>query len=346
VALRDFVAAQEVPALACAVTGPTETLFLGGDDNAVFALASMTKPITSVAAMQLVERGRLALDAPIGELLPELNAPRILENGVLRPAATPITLRHLLTHTSGHSYVFTSADYAAHLAALPEPPKPGTRAWFDMPLLFEPGTRWEYGLGTDWVGMAVEAASGQRLDAYFAEHIFAPLGMADTAFLPVREPVVMHQRQPDGSLAPLPPKTPRPPEAFSGGRGLYGTLADYIRFVRVFLTQGGGLLRPETVAQMCRNQIGDLRPGRLPSLQPGFMLPTDMAVGPCGWGLGFLISQQTGRFGWAGAANTYFWVDPAFNRAAILMMQIQPFGDAAALAARTAFERAVYADAV
>jgi CubicO group peptidase (beta-lactamase class C family) len=348
-AFLDDAARGGIPALACAVTGPEQTLFLGGhgaDEHSLFWLASMTKPITSVAAMQLVERGLLSLDAPIGDLLPELAEPQILEDGTLRPAVQKITLRHLLTHTAGFAYPFSRAEYAAYLAALPAPPKPGTRAWFNMPLLFEPGSAWEYGFSTDWAGLAVEAASGLRLDAYFAAHIFAPLGMVETSFVPVRPQLPMHARQPDGALLALPVKPVRAPEAFSGGGGLYGSLADYIRFTRLFLTQGGSLLRPETVREMCRNQIGGLQAGLLRSVNPSFMLQTDMAAAaPHGWGLGFLVDPQTARFGWAGAANTYFWVDPALNRAAILMMQIQPFGDEAALKTRAVFERAVYATA-
>jgi CubicO group peptidase (beta-lactamase class C family) len=342
-----LAAAQaEVGGLAAAVTGPDEMLAMGAAgegvlEHALFWLASMTKPVTSVAAMQLVERGALALDAPMGELLPELKAPRIWDKGVLRPAKTPITLRHLLTHTAGFGYVFTRAEYGAYMATLPEPPVPGTRAWFDMPLLFEPGTAWEYGLSTDWVGLAVEAASGLRLDEYFARHVFGPLGMGETGFVPVRPQVAICARQVDGSLLANEVKPVKESAVLSGGGGLYGSLADYVRFLRLFLNEGGGVLRPESVREMTRNQIGGLRPGLLRSVNPGFMLETDLgADGKSGWGLGFLLSES-GRFGWAGAANTYFWVDPAARRAAVLMMQVLPFGDAAALRVRAAFERVV-----
>ncbi len=359
--LNGAVASGDVPYIAAAITGPDALLFQGmaglsspngppvTADTPVW-LASMTKPITSVAAMQLVEAGKLSLDAPIGALLPELAHPQILENGTFRPAETKITLRHLLTHTAGFSYPYASPDYAAYFASLPTPPKPGTRAALNAPLLCEPGTRWEYGLSTDWVGLAVEAASGLTLDAYFAAHIFAPLGMACTGFTPGPATAWLHRRAPDGTLTPTPPPPATQPEVLSGGAGLYSTLADYLKFLRIFLNGGGGILTPASLAEMCRNQIGPLRAGHLRSITPGFMLDTDINPGIDNkWGLGFLINPQTGPNGrpagclsWAGAANTYFWIDPAARRAALLLTQILPFSDAGALKTYSRFEHAVY----
>jgi methyl acetate hydrolase len=365
--LNDAVAAGDVASVAAGGTNAERTLFQtsagttlrGGeqavDADTVFWIASMTKPVTSVAAMQLVEAGRLSLDAPIGDWLPELAKPRILENGKLRAAKKQITLRHLLTHTAGFSYPFTSAEYAAYIAALPAPPVMGTRAALDAPLLFEPGERWEYGLSTDWVGLAVEAASGETLDAYFKKHIFAPLGMEDTSFLPDEDQqarrAAIHQRQADGSLTPSPPKPPQRPEIFSGGGGLFSSLNDYQKFLRMFLASGGGVISPETVAEMSRNQIGDLRAGRLPSVDPAFMNGSDAAPGiDAKWGLGFMIhpvpgplGRHAGSLSWAGAANTYFWIDPAAGLAAVILMQILPSGDAGAIKTYGRFEKAVYA---
>ncbi len=365
--LDSAVAAGLVAGVAAAVTTPAETVFqhcagttvLNGGSNitaeTLFWIASMTKPVTSVAAMQLVERGRLELDAPIGDLLPDLANPLILENGKTRPATQKITLRQLLTHTSGFSYGFASAELAAYIRDNDIPASPGKRASLNVPLLFEPGARWEYGISTDWVGLAVEAASGETLDQYFIDHVTGPLGMADTVFLPNDEQMArhaaIHQRQPDGSLAPLPRNPPRQPEFFSGGGGLHATLADYQKFLRIFLNQGAGIIAPETVAAMSRNQIGPLRAGVIPSADPSFNAGVDPYPGmDSKWGLGFLINPETGPFGrspgslnWAGIANTYFWIDPVQKFAAVIMMQTLPAGDRGAIKTYAGFETAIYA---
>jgi CubicO group peptidase (beta-lactamase class C family) len=367
--LEGAVAAGAAAGVTAAVTGPQGTLLTvsagvtaaGGAQpvgpDTLFWIASMTKPITSVAAMQLVEQGRLELDMPIGALLPELQQSRILEGGKFRPATRQITLRQLLTHTSGYSYAFASKEYADYIAAHPELPHPSTRAGLDAPLLFEPGERWEYGISTDWVGLAVEAASGQRLDAYFNDHILGPLGMRDTSFTPTEaqfaNAAAMHQRLPDGSLRPKPAGPQKPPEVLSGGGGLFSTLNDYLKFLRMFLNQGGGILSPASVAEMSRNQIGTLRAGYIPSANPTLFLGADVNPGmESKWGLGFLIYPENGRFGrragslsWAGMANTYFWIDPQANLAAAMMMQLLPSGDPSAIKTMIGFERAIYAAA-
>jgi methyl acetate hydrolase len=360
------VAAGDVAGVAAAVIGPEGPLHMAvagttaaGDrqpvtENSVFWIASMTKPVASVAAMQLVEQGKLALDAPIGDLLPALANPQILEAGRLRPAKRKITLRHLLTHTAGFSYSFTRAKYAAYIAANDIPPS-GTLGALNMPLLFEPGERWEYGINTDWVGLAVEAASGLKLDAYFQNHIFAPLGMNDTTFLPNKEQhkrrVSMHQRDADGGLTPHPLSPVTKPEFWSAGSGLYSTLADYQKFLRALLNKGAGLVRPETMADMLRNQVGDLRAGYLPSANPALHTGVDTTPGmKCGWGLGFMIypepkagGRRAGSGSWAGLANTHFWVDPAAGLAGTMLVQVLPFCDERVLETYGSFEQAVYA---
>jgi CubicO group peptidase (beta-lactamase class C family) len=367
--LEGAVAAGAAAGVTAAVTGPQGTLLTvsagvtaaGGAQpvgpDTLFWIASMTKPITSVAAMQLVEQGRLELDMPIGALLPELQQSRILEGGKFRPATRQITLRQLLTHTSGYSYAFASKEYADYIAAHPELPHPSTRAGLDAPLLFEPGERWEYGISTDWVGLAVEAVSGERLDAYFNNHILAPLGMNDTSFLPDAAQqtrlAALHHRQKDGTLTMKPPAPLVLPEVLSGGGGLYSTLNDYLKFMRIWLNGGAGILSPETVAEMTRNQIGSLRAGYIPSANPALFLGADVNPGmESKWGLGFLIYPQDGRFGrhagsfgWAGMANTYFWIDPKAGLGAVMMTQILPSGDLQALKTLVGFERAVYAAA-
>ncbi len=364
--LDSAISAGQVAGVAAAVTSAEGTIFqhcagttvLGGDQpvtpETLFWIASMTKPITSVAAMQLVEQGKLHLDSPIGDLLPALANPQILQNGTTRPATQKITLRHLLTHTSGFSYAFASAELAAYIKANNLSAAPGKRAAYNMPLLFEPGERWEYGISTDWVGQAVEAVSGQTLDVYFAENISGPLGMADTVFLPNEDQFArrsaIHQRQPDGALTPLPPNPPKRPEVFSGGGGLFSTLADYGKFLRIFLNGGVGIISPETVAEMSRNQIGTLRAGVIPSADPAFNTPTDVYPGmDSKWGLGFLINPETGPFGrgknslnWAGIANTYFWIDPVAGIAATILMQTLPAGDPGAMKTYFGFESAIY----
>jgi CubicO group peptidase (beta-lactamase class C family) len=224
----------------------------------------------------------------------------------------------------------------------------------NVPLLQEPGTKWTYGINTDFVGLAVEAASGEKLDVYFKNHITGPLGMHDTAFMPNAEQqsrmVTMHQRQADGSLTPIPPYSSRTPEFFSGGGALYSTLNDYQKFMRMLLSGGAGLLSPETIAAMSSNQIGSLRAGAIPSANPGVIAPLDVFPGmDTKWGLGFLINpapvplgRSAGSIAWSGLANTYFWIDPAKGLAALILMQLLPAGDPAAIRALVGFEMAVY----
>ncbi|OYU16018.1 MAG: 1,4-butanediol diacrylate esterase [Alphaproteobacteria bacterium PA4] len=332
--------------------------------DSVFQLASMTKAVVSVAAMQLVEAGRLTLDAPIGDLLPGLADPQVLTgfdgDGRVqtRPAARPITLRHLLSHTSGLGYDFVHADMARARGA---PPVPGTLASLATPLLFDPGDDWAYGISTDWVGLAVEAASGQRLDSWIADHITGPLGMTDTGFELTESRkarfVTNMARGEDGTLVPYPINIGggTSGEFISGGGGMIGTAGDYMRFLRMLLNGGGidgeRILSRASIAEMTRNQIGSLRAGgmttTMPALSAAVQWFPEMIAG---WGLGFLINPETGADGrsagscaWAGICNTYFWFDPERDIAAVLLMQMLPFADPGALAVLGAFERAVYA---
>ena len=332
--------------------------------DSVFQLASMTKAIVSVAEMQLVEAGALVLDAPIGDLLPDLANARVVTGFAAdgsvetRPAARPISLRHLLTHTSGLGYDFVHADMARARGPGGAPP-PGSMASLRTPLLFDPGDGWAYGISTDWVGLAVEAASGQRLDEYVATHITGPLRMVDTVFgLKNADParlVTNMARGPEGTLAPYPINMGGGAGEFlSGGGGMIGTAGDYLRFVRMLL--GGGcldgvtILAPATVTEMSCNQIGALRAGVMETTMPA--LSTRVEWFPemvAGWGLGFLINPEPGPDGraanslaWAGICNTFYWFDPASDVAAVLLMQFLPFADPGALAALAAFERDVY----
>lgn len=375
--LRRAAETGEVPgvvAMAATADGPLYAGAFGRRDvskdavmtaDTVFWIASMTKAVTSVAAMQLVERGRLTLDDPLGALLPELAAPQVLEgfdaDGAprLRPAKRPVTLRHLLTHTAGFSYDMWNAAIGRYMQ---QEGIPGIITCRNdalrTPLVADPGERWEYGISIDWVGKAVEAASGQKLDAYLRDHVLDPLGMRDTGFVLTQSQrarlAAMHQRQPDGSLEPISFEVPQQPEFFMGGGGLYGTGPDYLSFLRMLLNggrlDGAEILRPETVAQMAQNQIGDLAAGVMRTAMPHLTNDVDFFPGmELKWGLGFLINPQPGPAGrsagsltWAGLANTYFWVDPARRVAGLILTQILPFADARAVALYGAFESGIY----
>jgi CubicO group peptidase (beta-lactamase class C family) len=334
--------------------------------DSVFWIASMTKAVTAAAAMQLVEQGKLSLEEPIGKLLPDLATPQVLDgfdaDGApkLRPAKTPITLRHLLTHTSGLCYDMWNGDMVAYRDKVGMPPVTSCQnAALKAPLMTEPGTRWEYGIGIDFVGKAVEAASGMRLDAYLRDHMLTPLGMTDTGFK-IGEAqrarlVAMHARGPDGSLAPIPFELEQDPEFHMGGGGLYGTAGDYIKFTQMILNKGRGngnqLLKPETVALMSQNHIGDLCMGKMDSAIAFATNDVDLYPGmDKKWGLSFLINtaqtpegRSPGSLAWAGLANTYYWIDPSRDICGVILMQVLPFADGKCLEAFSSFERGVYA---
>jgi methyl acetate hydrolase len=339
--------------------GPEMTL------DTIFRLASMTKAVTSVAAMQLVEQGRLQLDHPIGNVLPELSAPQVLEgfddSGAprLRPAKRPITLRLLLTHTAGFGYEFLNADLIRYVKVSGTPSTSnGKLASLRLPLVFDPGDRWEYGINIDWVGRAIEAVGGQPLEVYFRDKIFAPLGMSDTDYVistaQQARLVGAHQRKPDGSLEPIPVPDPPWREFWSGGGGLYSTGRDYLVFLQMLMHQGSfngaRLLRPETVALMGQNQIGDISAGVAKTAMPLRSNDFDFFPGiPCKWGLGYMINTQPGPNGrsagsltWAGIYNTYYWLDPQKRVAGIILTQLLPFADHQTLKLYGEFEAAVY----
>lgn len=329
----------------------------------LFQIASMTKAIASTAALQLVEQGRLTLDGDLGALLPALANPEVLEGfddagkPVTRPAAGPITLRQLLTHTSGFGYEFMSAELTQW--RVHNPAAPGTLASLRMPLLADPGTRWIYGISTDWVGQAVEAASGMRLGEWLARHVTGPLGMTDTSFAftdDIKARLTpLHARMPDGNLMPFPVHFGGGEQAefHGGGGGLIGTARDYMQFCRMILNRGqlngARILQPDTVAEMASNQVA-MPAGRMTTNMPGLSGDFDLfPMMECGWGLGFLINPDTGPDGraagslaWAGIANSYYWIDPESDIAAVLMMQHLPFGEPATVEVLRALERAVY----
>lgn len=341
----------------------------GGADmtvDSVFWIASMTKAITTAAAMQMVEQGKLDLDQPISGVLPELASPQVLEGfdaaGVprLRPARRPITLRHLLTHTAGFSYDIWNPNTAAYqkLTGIPGIITCRNDA-LRLPLAFDPGERWEYGINIDWAGKAVERVSGQTLGAYFQEHLFGPLGMTSTSFKlgPAQRSrlVQMHARGPDGTLAPIEFEIPQQPEFEMGGGGLYSTVSDYMKFCQVFLHEGraeGGaqVLRPATVAMMGQNQMGDIAVTVLKTRDPVSSLDAEFFPGMAKrWSTAFMLNgadaptgRSAGSLAWAGLGNTYFWIDPKRRVAGVILMQLLPFADGPALRAFTEFETATY----
>lgn len=333
--------------------------------DTVFRIASMTKAVTSVAAMQLVEQGKLSLDGPVPDIDPALSAPQVLEgfdpSGAprLRPARRPITLRHLLTHTAGFSYEQWDASTARYVKASGmASTSTGKVASLRLPLAFEPGERWEYGVNIDWVGLLVEAVSGQKLDAYFQQHILGPLGMKDTGFATTpgqrARQASVHQRQADGSLQPQPLETPFTPEFWAGGGGLYSTASDYMTFLRALLhggaLNGARILRPETVALMGQNQIGPIEAGILRTTAPARSTDVNFFPGASlKWGLATMLNMQPGPDGrsagsltWAGLFNTHYWIDPARRVIGVIMTQVLPFGDPPTMRLYGQFERAVY----
>jgi methyl acetate hydrolase len=335
-------------------------------EDSVFWIASMTKAITSTAAMQLVEGGKLELDGPIGKLLPELASPQVLEGfdaaGAprLRPAKRAITLRHLMTHTAGFGYDTWNRDLLRYreLKGIPRLISCENVA-LTMPLTFDPGDKWEYGINIEWVGKAVERVSGKPLGSYFEENIFKPLGMKDTAFRLGADQrarlVGMHARQAGGSLEPMPFEVPQEPEFQMGGGGLYGTAADYLAFQQAFLHEGrfngARILKPETVRLMAQNATGDLKVRQLKSAMPAYSNDAEFFPGMVKkWGLGFMINTEevpggrsAGSLSWAGLGNTYFWIDQKQGVAGVILMQLLPFADPKALDLYGKYEKAIYA---
>jgi len=329
-----------------------------------FRIASMTKMVVTVAALQQVERRNLDLDAPVEQYLPEFANLQVLEGfdgdtPRLRPPATKATLRHLLTHTSGLAYWFFNADIVRWQEVTGTPNvMSGSDVIFTAPLVADPGTRYEYGINTDWLGRVVEAAGGQSLDAYFAEHILGPLGMDATAFLMSEEQransVPIHLRGEDGAWAPSDLDWSQEPDWWAGGHGLYSTPRDYLKFQRMLL--GGGalgearILQEATVDAAFTNQIGELEfPPAIATADPAST--ADFNAGPgFKWGLGLLLNPEgqpgmraAGSGAWAGLFNTHFWVDRASGVTGAIYAQTLPFVEPRVFQVYIDFERALYA---
>jgi CubicO group peptidase (beta-lactamase class C family) len=334
--------------------------------DTVFRVASMVKLVTSVAALQLVERGKLSLDAPVPDLDPALGSPQVLDGfdakGLpqLRPPKRAIFLRDLLTHTAGFTYRLWDSKAVQYTKAIELLPAAERSKAPRTPLMFDPGEHWQYGTSIDWVGRIVEHISGERLDVYFRKHILDPLGMKDTAFVisprqRAREASV-HRRGPNASLVAQPMEPLQPDrKSFSGGGGICSTAPDYLTLIRALLCGGSldgvRILRPETVASMGENQIGNVEAGIMKSTAPAASNDVDFFPGiGLRWGFGHMINMQgvpqgrsPGSLTWGGLFNTYYWIDPATRIAAVFMTQVLPFADHRSLQIYGQFERGVYA---
>lgn len=333
--------------------------------DTIFRIFSMTKAVAGVAAGQLVERGLLDLDQTVESILPEFAALEVLEGfdgdtPRLRPQRRKATVRQLATHTSGLVYEFWNADIAKYLSVTGRPGfLSGKKQGIAYPLVFDAGDRWDYGVGVDWLGQIIEKISGKRLDKYFRDEIFAPLGMSDTDFECAPEKrgrlCGVHQRQPDGSLKPISLDPPSNPEIYGAGYGLYSTARDFAEFLRMLLNKGGSgnaqVLRPETVDLLLQNHIGDLEVGKLTTVMPAISCDAEFFPGMVKkHSLVGLINTEpargmraAGSQCWAGALNTFFWFDPASGVAGVVLMQSIPFVDPRCTDVLVEFEKALYA---
>ena len=372
-ALRNAVDAGDVPAVIAMAADRDGVIYEGavsGADSPVALdsvcwIASMTKPVTAVAVMQLVEQGRLSLDRPAQDVCPELAAIKVLDHfdaagePVLRAPKRPMTLRHLLTHTSGFGYDTWNAELFRYFAKTGRPThQTGKLEGLRVPLVFDPGEAWAYGIGIDWAGQMVERVSGKRLDTYMRDHIFAPLGMRDSGYaLRADQPARLaytHARKSDGSFERFERQVPSDPEFVGGGGGLYSTASDYLTFLRMLLGGGalGGVrvLQPDTVAMMAQNHMGAVNVAPMKSMKPGASADVELFPGMIKkWGLSFLINtadvkgaRKAGSLCWAGLGNTHFWLDPKQQIAGVFLTQVLPFGDPRLLGALFAYENAIY----
>ena len=370
--LEKYIVSGDLPCALAGVANADGTLYMGAaglrslDDSqamttdTIFAIASMTKAITTVATLQLVEQGQIDLDTPITAYLPDLEHLKVMDGfdddgkPMLSSPKTSPTTRQLLTHTSGYVYEIWNANGLQSVASeqIDSLFAEGGNGMM-APLAFSPGERWEYGIGIDWAGVIVETLSGKSLDVYFQEHIFAPLGMQDSFYKVPEEKAArraaIHARTEAGLAV-----TPHLGEPVSGGGGLSSTIADYLRFMRALLNQGtldgAKILQPYTVDMMFENHIGDFDVNPGPTQIPGVSNDFDMGFGePAKWGLGFLLHQaqtQSGRpkgsASWAGLFNSYFWIDRENDLCAVIATQVLPFYDTKAVAMLKEFESAIY----
>ena len=359
----------DVPGAVVLITGPDRVLYheafgkmstataLEMKKDTIFNIASMTKAVTSVGVMMLVEEGKLGLDDEVSKYLPQFKAPQVLSKVDVaagtyetRPATRPITIRQLLTHTSGIGYSWSDPGLALVQ-------KKTGAADLDLPLVNEPGAQWTYGASTRVLGMVIEKISGLTIDKYLEARILGPLGMKDTTYaVPSSKTarVVSRNQRTDGKIVEIPNPDPIPP-TIRGDGGLYSTAADYGRFVQMILNHGqlGGvrILKEQTVREMSRNQTGNVKVRLQPTAEPLRSKPYPLGAGEDVWGLGFQIAapakpasnmRRPGSMNWAGINNTFYWIDPEKQIGVVVLMQILPFYDDAAIKILQGVEERVY----
>lgn len=376
---RMVSAEPRVPGVVAVVTDRERDVYVGAagvrslagetpmSPDTVCAIFSTTKAIVGTVCLQLMQEGRLDLDAPAREYVPEIGELSVIDGFAddgtprLRPPAREVTTRMLLLHTAGFGYDFFNETYA-RLASEHGQPSIITASHASMmtPLLFDPGDRWEYGSSLDWAGRVVEGITGQRLGEAMHERVLAPLGMHDTAFRltpGMRERVAaIHQRQADDSLRPLDLILPQDVEQDMGGHALYSTALDYAKFIRMWLCDGAGpdgepLLAPETVQLAVANGLGEMKIKQLPGVIPALSNDAEFFPGmPKSWALTFMLNDEeapTGRpansLAWAGLANLYYWIDRENGIGGFWATQIFPFADPTSVGGYLEFETAVYA---
>ena len=367
--LNSAIARGDGPGVVVLVTAPDRVLYheafgkmslakgTGMQKDTIFNIASMTKALTSTGVMILVEEGKLSLDDEVSKFLPAYKNPNVISKLDLaagtyetRPAVKPITIRQLLTHTSGIGYSWSDPG----LALIQK--KTGA-ADLELPLVHEPGEKWTYGASTRVLGEVIEKISGQRIDAFLENRILGPLGMRDTTYaVPASKTarVVSRNQKADGKITEI-PNPDVIPATVRGDGGLYSTAPDYARFVQMILNYGQldgmRLLKGQTVREMERNHTGSVKVRQQPTAEPLRSKPYPLGAGEDVWGLGFQIAaparpapdrRRPGSMTWAGINNTFFWIDPEKQIGAIVLMQVLPFYDNAALGILQETEKLIY----
>jgi methyl acetate hydrolase len=369
--LLDGVTAEgSLHGIAATVVGHDGVLYehAAGDakSDTMFRNASMTKAVATTGALQLVEQGRLDLDATVASILPEFGELQVLDHfdgdePVLRAPKTQATIRQLMTHTAGCGYYFLNEKLLTYCETQNFPnPLQGIKRSISAPLINDPGTVWEYGVNTDWLGLVIEAISGQTLGDYLTEHVYGPLGMTETTFHPTDEQrarlLPVRFRAEDGSLVATDLDLAAQPEWDAAGHGSYGTVADYGRFVRAWLNggelDGTRVLQAETVDLALRDHLdGAPLPKRTETTVPELTKSVDALDVPQGWGLGFHLYQvdlpgmrSAGSADWSGLFNSFYWIDRTAGVGAVIATQVLPFFDDAMVSTILGFEAAIYAE--
>jgi len=383
--LTDAVATGDAPFLAAAVLDRDGVRWQGSAgearsgvpvaDDTVYRIFSMTKAVGSLAAMILVDRGLLTPETTVESVLPEFSRVQVLESispsgATFRPPARPVTLRHLMTHTSGLGYDTWCANQLAYQEITGAPHvMAGTRESLYYPLQFDPGEGWVYGIGLDWTGQMIERVDGRRIDQFCQEEIFGPLGMTDTTFtLGDRADRLceIYIRDAEGALSPMSGDADassadetaptEEPEFFGLGGSLFGTTPDFIRLCQLVLAggtlDGVRIIGPETMPLLLENQMGEASVPRMVSVVRWLSNDVEFFPGTRKTHtLGFMRNEEdipgmrrAGSLTWAGGANTHYWIDPRSGIAAVLMSQFFPFCDERYLSVYEAFERGVYSE--